>query len=91
MFISLFDGLHGAPYKHCQSSEPHAANEASTEHWQLHADFHPPLLRSASIKKFMLGYEMLAETQRDMTPEQAAARLREQPSIHYKQLSNSAE
>ncbi len=44
--------------------------------WQLHAHFYPPLLRSAQIKKFMVGYEMLAETQRDLTPEQAAERLR---------------
>lgn len=43
---------------------------------QLHAHFYPPLLRSASVKKFMVGYEMLAETQRDLTAEQAAARLR---------------
>ncbi|MCT6698626.1 UDP-glucose--hexose-1-phosphate uridylyltransferase [Rheinheimera sp. 4Y26] len=55
-----------------------------TQHWQLHAHFYPPLLRSASIKKFMVGYEMLAETQRDMTPEQAAERLRNQSDIHYK-------
>lgn len=53
-------------------------------HWQLHAHFYPPLLRSATIKKFMVGYEMLAEPQRDLTPEQAAARLRAVPEIHYK-------
>jgi UDPglucose--hexose-1-phosphate uridylyltransferase len=46
-------------------------------HWQLHAHFYPPLLRSATVKKFMVGYEMLAEAQRDLTPEQAAQRLRE--------------
>jgi UDPglucose--hexose-1-phosphate uridylyltransferase len=50
----------------------------------LHAHFYPPLLRSATVKKFMVGYEMLAEPQRDITPEQAAARLRELPDIHYK-------
>ena len=66
-------GWHGAPF------------HQSGEHWQLHAHFYPPLLRSASVKKFMVGYEMLAETQRDLTPEQAAHRLREQSSIHYKQ------
>jgi len=43
---------------------------------QLHAHFYPPLLRSASIRKFMVGYEMLAEPQRDVTPEEAASRLR---------------
>ena len=41
-------------------------------HWQLHAHFYPPLLRSATVKKFMVGYEMLGEPQRDLTAEQAA-------------------
>ncbi len=44
--------------------------------WHLHAHFYPPLLRSATIKKFMVGYEMLAESQRDISPEEAAERLR---------------
>ena len=44
-------------------------------HWQLHAHFYPPLLRSASVKKFFVGFEMLAEAQRDITPESAAKRL----------------
>lgn len=52
-------------------------------HWQLHASFFPPLLRSASVKKFMVGYEMLAEAQRDITPEQAAERLRACSTTHY--------
>jgi UDPglucose--hexose-1-phosphate uridylyltransferase len=43
---------------------------------QLHAHFYPPLLRSATVRKFMVGYEMLGEAQRDITPEQAAERLR---------------
>ncbi len=54
-------------------------------HWQLHAHFYPPLLRSATVKKFMVGFELLAEAQRDLTPEQAAARLRDLSEIHYKQ------
>jgi len=58
-------GWHGAP----ETSDPH-------HHWQLHAHFYPPLLRSASIKKFMVGYEMLAEAQRDFTAEYAAQCLR---------------
>jgi len=45
--------------------------------WRLHAHFYPPLLRSATVRKFMVGYEMLAEPQRDLTPEVAAARLRD--------------
>jgi UDPglucose--hexose-1-phosphate uridylyltransferase len=65
-------GWHGAPF----SSD-------KNDHWQLHAHLYPPLLRSATVKKFMVGYEMLAEAQRDLTPEQAAIRLREQSEIHY--------
>lgn len=57
------------------------------EHWQLHAHFYPPLLRSATVRKFMVGYEMLAEAQRDLTSEQAAARLRELPDVHYTTVS----
>jgi len=66
-------GWHGAPF----DGEPH-------DEWQLHASFFPPLLRSASVRKFMVGYEMLAETQRDLTPEQAAERLRQLSPVHYK-------
>ena len=53
--------------------------------WILHAHFYPPLLRSATVRKFMVGYEMLAMPQRDITPETAAERLRSLPEIHYKQ------
>jgi UDPglucose--hexose-1-phosphate uridylyltransferase len=42
----------------------------------MHLHFYPPLLRSATVKKFLVGYEMLAQAQRDLTPEQAAERLR---------------
>ena len=55
------------------------------DHWQLHAHFYPPLLRSASVRKFMVGYEMLAEPQRDLTPERAAAMLRAvSGTVHYR-------
>jgi UDPglucose--hexose-1-phosphate uridylyltransferase len=46
--------------------------------------FYPPLLRSATVKKFMVGYEMMGESQRDITPEKSAAMLREQSNVHYK-------
>jgi UDPglucose--hexose-1-phosphate uridylyltransferase len=52
--------------------------------WHLHMHFYPPLLRSATVKKFMVGYEMLAMPQRDITAEQAADRLRKLSGIHYK-------
>ncbi|MCL9999570.1 MAG: UDP-glucose--hexose-1-phosphate uridylyltransferase [Erythrobacter sp.] len=54
-------------------------------HWQLHAHFYPPLLRSASVRKFMVGYEMLGEPQRDLTPERAAEMLRSVSGlVHYR-------
>jgi UDPglucose--hexose-1-phosphate uridylyltransferase len=66
-------GWHGAPF-----GADYASTSASAiAHWQLHAHVYPPLLRSATVKKFMVGYELLAEPQRDLTPEQAALRLRE--------------
>jgi UDPglucose--hexose-1-phosphate uridylyltransferase len=52
--------------------------------WHLHMHFYPPLLRSATIKKFMVGYEMLGNPQRDITPEQGAQKLRELSDVHYK-------
>lgn len=54
------------------------------KHWTFHGIYLPPLLRSATIKKHMVGYELLAQVQRDLTPEQAAEKLRSVPSTHYK-------
>lgn len=73
-------GWHGAP-----------TDQDEYPHWQLHAHFYPPLLRSATVKKFMVGYEMLAEAQRDLTPEQAAARLRESTEVHYKERDHGTQ
>jgi UDPglucose--hexose-1-phosphate uridylyltransferase len=67
-------GWHGAPF-----------GEATGPHWQLHAHFYPPLLRSATVRKYKAGYEALAEAQRDLTPEDAAARLRALPAVHYRE------
>ncbi len=52
--------------------------------WHLHAHYYPPLLRSATVKKFMVGFEMLGMPQRDLTPETAAERLRGLSEFHYK-------
>jgi UDPglucose--hexose-1-phosphate uridylyltransferase len=64
----------------------HARPTDGGEHpyWRLHATYHPPLLRSATVRKFAVGYELAAEPQRDLTPEEAAARLRESPERHYR-------
>jgi UDPglucose--hexose-1-phosphate uridylyltransferase len=63
----------------------HQAPTDGTRHpeWHLHAHFYPPLLRSAHVRKFTVGYELLASPQRDITPEIAAARLREASEINY--------
>ena len=53
--------------------------------WRLHAVYFPPLLRSASVRKFLVGFELTGEPQRDLTPEDAAARLRAQSETHYLQ------
>ncbi len=73
------------PYSMGWHYAPFFKDEQSIDHWQLHALFYPPLLRSATVRKFMVGYEMLAETQRDLTAEQAAERLRALSDIHYKE------
>jgi len=66
-------GFHQAPF----DGQPHPE-------WTLHAHFYPPLLRSATVRKFMVGFELMAMPQRDITGETAAARLREVPAAHYK-------
>jgi UDPglucose--hexose-1-phosphate uridylyltransferase len=73
-------GWHGAP------TGPASGSADDYAHWQLHAHFYPPLLRSATVKKFMVGYEMLAEAQRDLTAEQAAERLRAVGEVHFKEV-----
>lgn len=70
-------GWHGAPFDGSDAAP-----------WQLHAHFYPPLLRSASVRKFMVGFEMLAEAQRDLTAEQAAEKLRALSDVHYLQQTN---
>ena len=52
-------------------------NDGATDSWHLHAHFYPPVLRSATIRKFMVGFELLGSPQRDLTPELAASKLRE--------------
>ncbi len=66
-------GIHQAPFD----------GQAHLE-WHWHMSFYPPLLRSATVKKFMVGYEMFANPQRDITAEYAADFLRKQPLVHYK-------
>lgn len=76
LFLTPFPysmGWHGAPF----TDDEH-------DHWQLHAHVFPPLLRSATVRKFMVGYELMAESQRDLTPESAASRLIGVSAEHYR-------
>lgn len=81
--LARYDNLFACdfPYSMGWHAAPNTA--AARDWWQLHAHFYPPLLRSATIKKFMVGYEMLGESQRDITPEHAAERLRACSDIHH--------
>ena len=79
-YDNLFNTSH--PYSMGWHCAPHDGE--THQEWTLHAHFYPPLLRSATVKKFMVGYEMMAEVQRDLTAEQAAERLRTLSAVHYK-------
>jgi UDPglucose--hexose-1-phosphate uridylyltransferase len=73
-----YDLLFGAPFPYSMGFHEQPKDEnASAEAWHLHTHFYPPLLRSASVRKFMVGFELMAGPQRDITPEMAAQRLRQ--------------
>jgi UDPglucose--hexose-1-phosphate uridylyltransferase len=74
--VARYDALFGVEFPYTMGWHQQPTDGGAHGHWHLHAHFYPPLLRSASVRKFMVGYEMLAEAQRDTTPEAAAARLR---------------
>ena len=76
-FLKTYDGLFNSSFPYSMGWHGAPMDAEDKAHWHLHAHFYPPLLRSATVKKFMVGYEMLAEAQRDLTPEQAAERLRQ--------------
>lgn len=81
--LSRYDNLFRSSFPYSMGWHGQPFNGGENGHWQLHAHFYPPLLRSATVKKFMVGYEMLAEAQRDITPEQAAEKLRQCSPEHY--------
>jgi UDPglucose--hexose-1-phosphate uridylyltransferase len=72
-----YDRLFSTPFPYSMGLHQRPTDAAAHEEWHLHAHFYPPLLRSATVRKFMVGYELLATPQRDITAESAAARLRE--------------
>ncbi len=70
-----YDALFGVPFPYSMGFHQRPTDGQAHDEWHLHAHYYPPLLRSANVRKFMVGYEMLAEPQRDLTPEDAALRL----------------
>jgi UDPglucose--hexose-1-phosphate uridylyltransferase len=78
-----YDNLFKTSFPYTMGFHQRPTDGAAYPSFHLHAHFYPPLLRSATVRKFMVGYEMLAMPQRDITPESTAAQLRALPEIHY--------
>ena len=75
--VTRFDRLFDAECPYSMGLHQRPTDGAPHDAWHLHAHYYPPVLRSAAVHKFMVGYELLAAPQRDLTPELAAAVLRE--------------
>ena len=73
---SRYDNIFEVPFPYSMGFHQRPTDGQEHSEWHLHAHYYPPLLRSATIRKFMVGYEMLGGPQRDITPETAAERLR---------------
>ncbi len=80
-----YDNLFQTSFPYSAGMHQAPVNDGPHPEWHWHMHFYPPLLRSATVKKFMVGYEMLAGPQRDITAEWAAARLQALAEVHYKQ------
>lgn len=78
-----YDNLFETSFPYSMGFHQRPTDGVPHEEWHLHAHFYPPLLRSATVRKFMVGYEMLAAPQRDITPESAASRMRDVGEVHY--------
>ncbi len=80
----IYDNLFEVSFPYSAGIHQSPTDGKDHPEWHFHMHFYPPLLRSATIKKFMVGYEMLGNPQRDITPEISAKQLRDLPEIHYK-------
>ena len=78
-----YDNLFEISFPYSMGFHQSPTDGADHPEWHLHAHFYPPLLRSATVRKFAVGYEMLASPQRDITPEAAAAALRNLDAVHF--------
>jgi UDPglucose--hexose-1-phosphate uridylyltransferase len=85
-----YDNLFEAPFPYTMGFHQRPTDGLEHPEWHLHAHFCPPLLRSATVRKFMVGYELLASPQRDLTPESAAQRLRGLSEQHYRNGKSQA-
>ena len=74
---SNYDKVFDVPFPYSMGFHQSPSDGVPHDEWHFHAHFYPPLLRSATVRKFMVGFELLGNAQRDITPEIAAQRLRE--------------
>lgn len=82
---TCYDNLFEVPFPYSMGFHQRPTDGQPHDEWHLHAHFYPPLLRSATVRKFMVGYEMLGMPQRDITAETAAERLREMSERHFRE------
>ena len=80
--LTRYDNLFAVSFPYSMGFHEAPADGQPHPEWRWHAHIYPPLLRSATVRKFMVGYELLGMPQRDIPPEQAAQRLRELPETH---------
>lgn len=84
VITTKYDNLFETSFPYSAGMHQAPVNDGNHPEWHWHMHFYPPLLRSATVKKFMVGYEMLANPQRDITPEYAATQLKQLSTTHYK-------
>jgi UDPglucose--hexose-1-phosphate uridylyltransferase len=81
--VTRYDNLFEISFPYSMGFHQSPTDGAEHPEWHFHAHWYPPLLRSATVRKFMVGYEMVGTPQRDITAEAAAQRLREMSEVHY--------
>ena len=84
IITTKYDNLFETSFPYSSGIHQAPTDRVAHPEWHFHIHFYPPLLRSSTVKKFMVGYEMLGEAQRDISPEQSAATLRNLSILHYK-------
>ncbi|MBN1648086.1 MAG: UDP-glucose--hexose-1-phosphate uridylyltransferase [Spirochaetales bacterium] len=82
-----YDNLFRTSFPYSMGFHQAPTNNQDNSHWQLHVHYFPPLLRSATVQKYMVGYELMANPQRDISAEQSAATLRALSAIHFTRTS----